>query len=65
MTQGQHIMAGVRAATRRYYGSKRKGQGRRWVGSLHEGGRAVLAAGDAIKNWVDALLSAIKGGQKQ
>ena len=29
MNQGQHIMTGVRAASRRYYGSPRKGQGRR------------------------------------
>ena len=28
MNQGQHIMAGVRAATRRYYRSPRKGKAR-------------------------------------
>ena len=41
MNQGQHIMAGVRAATQRYYGSKRKGKGRKFSRALSAMGRAA------------------------
>lgn len=51
MNQGQHIMAGVQAATQRYYGSKRKGKGRKLGRSLAAFSRAATQVVQAAQAW--------------